>query len=299
MAQTRKVRLIVTENTKRLTQGYAREEAIVSLAHQSIYTDTIIVHDFRGKGVSIGFGQPISHVNTDYCKKHGYALTRRITGGWAVDHTDKIWTGWISKGNVLEEYTKFISLLLKELGIKNEYDLSHGIQGFAGVSDEEKGKRIAGHAAQLVVVRDGKLITTGGHPPNKLLKPDMQDDFKIAHGLLNLDKPSVEMHENLFSTDPNLLRPKLTGISDFTSTDRIKVQETLVELVMSLMGSDLDFRLNLEPEEEELAKKLEKRYMDQAWLEKKWDKFSGVRIVKGEDCLAGEVSRSLVSEETV
>ena len=68
----------------------AIDEAMLILRARNRIPNTLRLYVFKPSAVTVGYFQsPMEEVNIDYCKKHGIAIVRRITGGGAVYHDER------------------------------------------------------------------------------------------------------------------------------------------------------------------------------------------------------------------
>jgi len=100
----------------------ALDEAIAEAVRGNLSPPTLRFYQWDRPSISIGYFQKASDVNLDYCRKKGYPLVRRLTGGRAILHDEELTYSISSlagsalfKDRLLETYTVISKALLRGL----------------------------------------------------------------------------------------------------------------------------------------------------------------------------------------
>lgn len=116
-----KWRLVISQPA-RGAWNMAVDEAILESVILMESLPTLRLYAWDPACLSLGFSQSLTDVNVDAINKHGWEITRRITGGRAILHTDELTYSVIGlqtesrlKGGVMESYRTISGALLRSL----------------------------------------------------------------------------------------------------------------------------------------------------------------------------------------
>ena len=125
---------VIKLSTNSASENMAIDESILNSLSRGEVPNTLRLYRWNPSAVSIGYFQGINEeVNLDECKKRGFDVVRRITGGGAVFHSyeGEITYSILMKeslshipDNILQSYQVILTGLikgLKELGIQAEF----------------------------------------------------------------------------------------------------------------------------------------------------------------------------------
>jgi lipoate-protein ligase A len=117
----------IVEDDRSAFYNMAMDEAISCDTRERRSPPTLRIYTWDRPSLSIGRFQKSSDVNIDYCKKKGYPVVRRPTGGRAILHDLELTYSFSSRfdsltfrGNLLEDYSVISAALagtLKLLGL--------------------------------------------------------------------------------------------------------------------------------------------------------------------------------------
>jgi lipoate-protein ligase A len=104
----------------------ALDEAISEAVRKKLSPPTLRTYQWETPSVSIGYFQNISDINIDYCRKMGYPVVRRQTGGMAILHNFELTYSFSAhseieqfKGGFLKNYMALNNALVLALKLIN------------------------------------------------------------------------------------------------------------------------------------------------------------------------------------
>lgn len=236
----------------------AVDEAMLLARAEGRCPNTLRLYTWRPSAVSIGYFQSLEReVDVEECRRLGFDVVRRITGGGAVFHDEH---GEVTYSVVVSEDD--LKRLAPHSSIQESYEalcrgLLEGLREL-GISAEFKpvndvlvaGRKISGSAQTR---RRGVILQHG----TLLLKSDLKTMFRVlkVSGEKISDKAIKAVEERV----TNILRE--TG------------RELSVEEVVSALARGFEKALGVElvegqlsPYELELARQLESKYRSEEWL---------------------------------
>lgn len=116
----------------------ALDEAIAISVRKGGSPPTLRLYGWDIPSVSIGYSQKISDIDSNYCKKKGIPIVRRLTGGRAILHNNEITYSFstrtdnelFSKGlrDSYRKISKAFIIFLSKIGLSPEVRLSRNIR---------------------------------------------------------------------------------------------------------------------------------------------------------------------------
>jgi len=190
------MRLII-EGCNDASFNMALDEAISEAVRRGLSPPTLRFYQWNRPSVTIGCFQKASDIDIYYCKKMGYPVVRRPTGGRAILHKDELTyslsAGFdtdIFKGSLREDYAIISNVLLNSLrlcGIEARVDYSKRRQPsrdpvcFRSISYGEimiEDRKVIGNAQKRF---DNGFIQQGSIPMS-IDKEEVKAVFNIDYG---------------------------------------------------------------------------------------------------------------------
>jgi lipoate-protein ligase A len=104
----------------------ALDEAISEAVRRKLSLPTLRLYEWIDPSISIGCFQRISDINIDYCRRSGYQVVRRQTGGMALLHNSELTYSFSTcndlepfKGNLLKNYLAISNAIVSALKLIN------------------------------------------------------------------------------------------------------------------------------------------------------------------------------------
>lgn len=190
----------------------ALDEAILSL-FPTTKQPVLRFYQWSPPALSIGYFQKVSRINVENCKKRGYHLVRRPTGGRAVLHDNELTYSLVQSTEAMpksisesyKEISRGLVSGLKKLGLpaelcptKSKGDTAACFDSPARYEIEIAGKKVIGSAQTR---KQGVLLQQGSIP----ITIDVDE-------VLNLFKPNKK---GLRKKASQALKNKAAGLADF------------------------------------------------------------------------------------
>jgi len=104
----------------------ALDEAISEAVRRKLSLPTLRLYEWIEPSISIGYFQRISDINIDYCRRSGYQVVRRQTGGMALLHNSELTYSLSAcndlepfKGNLIKNYLTISNTIVSALKLIN------------------------------------------------------------------------------------------------------------------------------------------------------------------------------------
>lgn len=237
----------------------ALDEAILEAVRQNLSPPTLRLYQWDKPSISIGYFQKVSDINIDYCRRKGYPLVRRLTGGRAILHDSEITYSFsartsshlsadrqagLFKGRLHEDYTIISNAMilgLKLSGIDAQITFSRkkktrqkSSSCFKAVSFGEvtvDGKKVIGSAQKRYsngfLQHGSMLLDFNAKELRNVLKCNNEEDFKdIGYLKEHADKISInDINSSLKKAFETVIGVKM--ISDDLTKFELKLAKEL------------------------------------------------------------------------
>jgi len=190
---------LVSQGPEHAFFNMALDEAIAEAVRAKLSPPTLRFYRWDRPSISIGYFQKASDVDLDYCRKKGYPLVRRLTGGRAILHDEELTYSISSfagsalfKDRLLETYRVISNALLRGLKL-------NGID--ARISFQKKRSGHHKNPSCFKSMSYGEITVNG-----KKIIGSAQKRYKngfLQHGSLLLDYKADELCNTLMEIGPD------------------------------------------------------------------------------------------------
>ena len=195
----------------------AIDEAVLKNVSEGLSLPTLRIYAWNPPAVSVGYFQSMEEeVNTEECKKNGFDVVRRVTGGGAVFHDKELTysiiiredAGLLSE-NILESYNqicKGIILGLDKVGIKAEFkpinDIIASGKKISGNAQTRRNHCVLQHGTLLLDVDVEKMFSLLKVPDEKIrdkLIATVKERVTSVNHILEKEVSFIEMSSHIIN----------------------------------------------------------------------------------------------------